>query len=72
MSKRAKPAEGDPSQHTSRLRETLADAVRQARRNANKTSDPQLRALFETTAEVLDGLIRPCDHAEQELEPAWT
>jgi hypothetical protein len=71
MAKRAKNAEGSPSQRVSTLRDKLADAVRHARQEIEKVSDPKAQALLETTAEVLDGLIRACDHAEQKSEPAW-
>jgi hypothetical protein len=68
MAKRAKTTEGAPS----RLRELLAKAVRQARQEAGEASDPKAQTLYETTAEVLDGLIRACDRAAQKSEPAWT
>jgi hypothetical protein len=72
MAKRTRHAENESVPNHSRLREMLAEAVRQARQDVAKSTDPKQRALLETTAEVLDGLIRACDHAEQKSEPAWT
>ena len=72
MAKRTKTAGSESHQRTSRLRDMLAEAVREARQEALKASDPKAQALLETTAEVLDGLIRAHDHAEQKSEPAWT
>jgi hypothetical protein len=34
-------------------------------------SDPKAQALFETTAEVLKGLLKAFDDFEQKSEPAW-
>lgn len=72
MAKRTKSTESEPQQPTSKLRDALAEAVRRARHDVENLSDPKLRALCETTAEVLDALIRACDNAEQKSEPAWT
>ena len=72
MARRTKPAEGDPARATGEFRELLAEAVRRARQEANKVSDPTAQARFETAAEVLDGLIRACDRAGQTAAPAWT
>ena len=71
MAKRMKHSEGDVSHHISRLRDKLAEAARYAKQDTSRLNDPKAQALFETTAEVLDGLIRACDHAEQKSEPAW-
>jgi hypothetical protein len=71
MADRMKYPEGDPRHHTPKIKGMLADVARHAREDVSKVTDPQARALFETTAEVLDGLIRAYDHAEQKAEPAW-
>jgi hypothetical protein len=36
-----------------------------------KISDPKAQALFETTAEVLNGLVKAFDDYEQKNEAAW-
>jgi len=33
--------------------------------------DPHARALFETTAEVLTGLVKEYEHFDQRSEQAW-
>jgi hypothetical protein len=72
MAKRAKQPESNAGHATGKIRTRLADLVRSVRHDAERVSDPKAQALFETTAEVLDGLIRAYDHAEQKSEPAWT
>jgi hypothetical protein len=37
----------------------------------SKVSDPKAQALFETTAEVLKGLVKAYDDFEQKQEVAW-
>jgi hypothetical protein len=39
--------------------------------DVGKVSDPKAQALFETSAEVLHGLITAYDHFEQKSEAAW-
>jgi hypothetical protein len=36
-----------------------------------RVTDPKALALFETTAEVLQGLITAYEHFEQKSEPVW-
>lgn len=71
MADRMQFPESDPRHHTPTIRGMLADAVRHAREDVDKVTDPQARTLFETTAGVLDGLLRAYDHAERRSEPAW-
>ena len=72
MARRTKQVETDKNSHAAELREMLAKVTRHARHEVENVSDPKTQALFETTAEVLDGLIRAYDHANQKSEPAWT
>lgn len=71
MSDRMQYAENDPRHHTIKIREMLDDIVRHVREDVSKVDDPKAVALFETTAEVLQGLSRAYEHAEQKTEPAW-
>ena len=48
--------ETDPRHHTSNIKQMLDDTARHAREDVQRVHDPEARALFETTAEVLDGL----------------
>jgi hypothetical protein len=63
--------ESDPRHHTIKIREMLNDVARHAREDVGKVNDPKAQALFETTAEVIEGLTRAYDHLEQKSEPAW-
>jgi hypothetical protein len=42
-----------------------------AREDVGKVDDPKAQALFETAAEVVDGLQRAFEHFEQRSEAAW-
>ncbi len=42
-----------------------------AREDVSKIDDPKAEALFETTAEVLQGLITAFEHYEKKSEEAW-
>ena len=46
-------------------------AMQHIREDVTKVSDPKAQALFETSAEVLGGLITAYEHFEQKSEPAW-
>ena len=71
MADRMQYPESDPRHHTIKNRGMLDDVVRHVREDIGKVSDPKAQALFETTAEVLGGLTRAYEHAEQKSEPAW-
>ena len=64
-------AENDPRHHTLKLKKMLNEAATHAREDGSKVSDPEAQALFETTAEVLKGLITAYEHFEQKREDAW-
>ncbi len=63
--------ENDPRHHAHRLRQMLNDTITDARDDVLKVSDPKAQALFETTAEVLNGLVKALDDFEQKSETAW-
>jgi hypothetical protein len=64
-------AENDPRHHTSHLKRMLEDTARHARDDVKKVDDPKAQALFETSAEVLDGLRKAYDDFEKRNEAAW-
>jgi hypothetical protein len=49
----------------------LNETAEHARSDVSKVSDPKAQALFETTAEVLKGLVKAFEDFEQRSEPAW-
>jgi hypothetical protein len=73
---RERYAESDPHHHTIKIRGMLSevrDHLRQGhlRQDVSKVEDPRAEALFETTAEVLGGLITAYEHYERGAEEAW-
>jgi hypothetical protein len=62
--------ESDPRRHTAQIKQRLREDVAHLRQDIAKVSEPKAQALFETTAEVLEGLANAFDHYEQR-EPAW-
>jgi hypothetical protein len=63
--------ESDPRHHTANIKRMLEDAARHAREDVTKVDDPKARALFETSAEVLDGLRKAYEDFEKKDEAAW-
>ena len=64
-------AEEDPRRHTIRIKGMLTDTISHLREDVSKVDDPRAEALFETTAEVLQGLVTAYEHYEQGAEEAW-
>jgi hypothetical protein len=62
---------GDPRHHTRRMRERLQDTIQHLRQDLDKVDDPQLKAMFETSAEVLGGLVKAFSDYEHRNERAW-
>ena len=63
--------ESDPHHHTMWVREQFKDLATHLREDVQKVDDAQAKALFETSAEVLDGLSKAFQHYEERSEPAW-
>ena len=53
------------------MKQHFADTVTHLREDIEKVDDPQFKAMFETSAEVLGGLIKAFDDFERKNEPAW-
>ena len=64
-------ASKDPKHHTQKLKQRLQDTVTHLRQDIGKIDEPQLAAMFETSAEVLNGLIKAFDDYEKKNEAAW-
>ncbi len=63
--------ENDPLHHTSNIKRMLNDVITHVRSDIQKVDDPKAEALFETTAEVLEGLVKAYTHFENKSEKAW-
>lgn len=61
----------DVTSRTRRIHDMLVDVVRHARADVEQVSEPRAQALFETTAETLEGLARAYEHYEEGTETAW-
>jgi hypothetical protein len=63
--------ENDPMHHTEKMRKRLSETIDHLRADIEKVDEPQLKAMFETSAEVLGGLIKAFRDYEQKNESAW-
>jgi hypothetical protein len=61
----------DPRQHTTNIKRMLKEIITHVRQDTDRVRDPKAQALFETTAEVLQGLITAYEHYEGRAESAW-
>jgi len=52
----ASGAERNPRHHTQHMRQRLQEMVQHLRKDIGEVDEPQLKAMFETSAEVLLGL----------------
>ena len=64
-------SENDPRHQAKHARQLLQAVVDLLREDVSETTDPKAAALFETSAEVLSGLIKAFDHYEHKTEKAW-
>ena len=49
----------------------MCDLIGHLRGDVGKVTDPGARAMFETSAEVLTGLVKAFDDYEKKNEEAW-
>jgi hypothetical protein len=61
----------DPRHHTQKMRKALDDIRNHLREDIGKVDEPQLKAMFETSAEVLAGLSKAFEDYEHKNEAAW-
>jgi len=61
----------DPLAHTANIKEEFALLIDHLRADVSKVNDPQAKALFETSAEVITGLQKAFTDYEKKNEPAW-
>ena len=67
----ASAADRDPRHHTRKMQKALHDIRNHLREDVQKVDEPQLKAMFETSAEVLGGLEKAFRDYEQKNEKAW-
>jgi hypothetical protein len=61
----------EPKVHTAHIRQAMKDLVGHLRRDIENVKEPRARVLFETTAEVLLGLIKTYDDYDVAKETAF-
>lgn len=61
----------NPRHHVQNMRKALQDIRSHLREDIQKVDEPQLKAMFETSAEVLGGLEKAFTDYEQKNESAW-
>jgi len=64
-------SENDPCHHTEKMRKRLSETIDHLRADIAKVDEPKFKAMFETSAEVLGGLIKAFRDYEQKNENAW-
>jgi uncharacterized membrane-anchored protein YhcB (DUF1043 family) len=53
------------------MQKRLQETMQHLREDIEKVDKPQLKAMFETSAEVLGGLVKAFRDYEQKNESAW-
>ena len=61
----------DPRHHTQKMKARLTETITHLREDIEQVDDLQFKAMFETSAEVLGGLVKAFNDYEQKIEPAW-
>ncbi len=61
----------DPRHHTQHMKQRFQEDIDHLRSDIDKVDEPQLKAMFETSAEVLTGLVKALSDYEQKSESAW-
>ncbi len=61
----------DPAFHTNRIKTLMRELKDHLRADVRVVKEPKAQALFETSAEVLGGLIKAFEDYEQKNEEAW-
>jgi hypothetical protein len=63
--------ESNPRHHTQKMQTRLQETIDHLRADIEKVDEPQLKAMFETAAEVLGGLKKAFSDYEKKNESAW-
>lgn len=64
-------SQSDVRHHTQKLKGQMRELIDHLRADVEKISEPKARAMFETSAEVMIGLVKAFDDYEQKAEAAW-
>jgi hypothetical protein len=61
----------DPIARVRKMSERLTEVIDCLRADIGRVEEPQFKAMFETAAEVLGGLVTAFRHYEEKSEHAW-
>jgi hypothetical protein len=61
----------NPIHHTQKIKARMRQLIEHLRKDVGKVTEPKAQALFETSAEVLTGLLKAFDDYEKKNEAAW-
>ena len=64
-------AVSNPAHHTQKIKARMRQLIEHLREDVGKVTEPKAQALFETSAEVLTGLVKAFDDYEKKSEEAW-
>ena len=64
-------SKNNPIHHTQKIKAWMRQLIEHLREDVGKVTEPKAQALFETSAEVLTGLVKAFDDYEQKSEKAW-
>ena len=64
-------SENDPIHHTQKIAAQMRELIEHLREDVGKVTEPKAQALFETSAEVLAGLVKAFNDYEKKSEAAW-
>ena len=64
-------SKNDPVHHTQKIAAQMRQLIEHLRQDIGKITEPKAQALFETTAEVLTGLVKAFGDYETKREQAW-
>lgn len=64
-------SEDNPLYHTQKMKDRFMELVDHLRQDVGKANEPKAQALFETSAEVLNGLAKVFEDYEKKNDQAW-
>ena len=65
------PSKNNPIHHTQKIKAQMRQIIEHLSEDVGKVGEPKAQALFETSAEVLTGLVKAFDDYEKKNEAAW-
>ena len=65
------PLENNPIRHTHKIKAQMRQIITHLREDVGKVTEAKAQSLFETSAEVLTGLVKAFEDFEKKTEAAW-